>query len=264
MEETPLRPIVYSLQFRGRITSLSSRVLEQRATAPGQVLITTVDADGVAGRVQPGRGEEALLVSRLVLADDGSFDQSGTIEFAPGHVLAFRSVGAARLGRSPDPHLRHGAAVWEVEGGRRSVPRRLWTHHVELLRVGHQRTDRQPTRADLRRTRRGKARSRCKNPRSAATPRHPRGLGPVSSLERFRGSPRGMRPLDVANGPDSRPTRTPTARRNSPSAQRYGKTSRSTTCPAAPQTPSSATRPTSPTACSDGLYRKGETDVCFM
>jgi hypothetical protein len=117
MQETPLSPIVYSLQFRGRITSLSSRVLEQRASAPSQVLITTVDANGLAGDVQPGEGKEALLVSRLVLADDGSFDQSGTIEFAPGHVLAFRSVGAARLGRSPDPHLRHGAAIWEVEGG---------------------------------------------------------------------------------------------------------------------------------------------------
>ena len=117
MEETPLRPIVYSLQFRGRIESLSSRVLEERATATSQTLITTVDANGLAGGFEPGEGEEALLVSRLVLADDGSFDQSGTIEFAPGHVLAFRSVGSARLGRSPDPHLRHGAAVWKVEGG---------------------------------------------------------------------------------------------------------------------------------------------------
>jgi len=117
MQETLLQPIAYSLQFRGRVASLSSRVLEQRATAPSQVLITTVDANGLAGHVQPGEGEEALLVSRLALADDGSFDQSGTIEFAPGHVLAFRSVGAARLGRSPDPHLRHGAAIWEVEGG---------------------------------------------------------------------------------------------------------------------------------------------------
>jgi hypothetical protein len=118
MQETPPQPILYSLQFRGRVTSLSSRVLEQRASAPSQALITTVDANGLAGRVQPGEGgEEALLVSRLALADDGSFEQSGTIEFAPGHVLAFRSVGPARLSRSPDPHLRHGAAVWEVEGG---------------------------------------------------------------------------------------------------------------------------------------------------
>ena len=117
MQGTLLQPIVYSLQFRGRITSLSSRVLEQRASAPSQVLITTVDANGLAGDVQPGEGKEALLVSRLVLADDGSFDQSGTIEFAAGHVLAFRSVGAARLAPSPDPNLRHGAAIWEVEGG---------------------------------------------------------------------------------------------------------------------------------------------------
>jgi hypothetical protein len=117
VQETPLRPLAYSLQFRGRIESLSPRVLEARATAPSQVLVTTVDANGLAGIVKPGEGEEALLLSRLVLGDDGSFNQSGTIEFAPGHVLAFRSVGAARLGRSPDPHLRHGAAVWEVEGG---------------------------------------------------------------------------------------------------------------------------------------------------
>ena len=118
MQETPLQPIVYSLQFRGRITSLSSRVLEQRASAPSQVLITTVDANGLAARVQPGEGEEALLVSRLILGDDGSFDQSGTIEFAPGHVLTFRSVAGAHLCSSPDPHLRPGAAVWEVEGSR--------------------------------------------------------------------------------------------------------------------------------------------------
>ena len=117
MPETPLQPIVYSLQFRGRMTSVSPRVLEQRASAPSQVLTTTVDANGLAGRVQPGEGEEALLVSRLVVADDGSFDQTGKIEFAPGHVLAFRSVGAARVGRSPDPHLRQGAAIWEVESG---------------------------------------------------------------------------------------------------------------------------------------------------
>lgn len=117
MPETTLEPIVYSLQFRGRMSSVSSRVLEQRASAPSQVLTTTVDANGLAGRVQPGEGREAVLLSRLVLGDDGSFDQSGTIEFAPGHALAFRSIGAARLGRSPDAHLRHGAAVWEVEGG---------------------------------------------------------------------------------------------------------------------------------------------------
>jgi hypothetical protein len=117
MPETLLQPLVYSLQFRGRMTSVSSRVLEQRASAPSQVLITTVDANGLAGNVQPGEGKEALLVSRLVLADDGSFDQSGTIEFAAGHVLAFRSIGAARLAPSPDPRLRHGTAIWEVEGG---------------------------------------------------------------------------------------------------------------------------------------------------
>ena len=198
MQETPLQPIVYSLQFRGRITSLSSRVLEQRASAPSQVLITTVDANGLAGDVQPGEGKEALLVSRLVLADDGSFDQSGTIEFAPGHVLAFRSVGAARLAPSPNPNLRHGAAIWEVEGGEgqfhgargritsnffMSDTNELTDNHFGLIFVA---------RAS------GSPRSRSKNPRSPSTLGHPRDVGRVPSLERVQGSPCGMRPLDGA------------------------------------------------------------------
>ena len=96
MQETPLEPIVYSLQFHGRITSLSSRVLEQRASAPSQVLITTVDANGLAGDVQPGEGKEALLVSRLVLADDGSFDQSGRSTCWPSWSEASQSGAAMR------------------------------------------------------------------------------------------------------------------------------------------------------------------------
>jgi len=111
MSETPLQPIVYSLQFRGRMTSVSSRVLEQRARAPSQVLTTTVDANGLAGRVQPGEGEEALLVSRLVLTDDGSFAQSGTIEFAAGGQLIARidcNRGRGTWTSSGSSHIEFG------------------------------------------------------------------------------------------------------------------------------------------------------------
>jgi hypothetical protein len=171
MEETSQRPIAYSLQFRGRMTSLSSRVFEQRASAPSQVMITTVDADGLDGHIEPREGAEALLVSRLVLAADGSFDQSGTIEFAPGHVVVFRSTGAARLGSSPDPHLRQGAAVWEVEGGEGqfrgargritsnffvSDTDELTDHHSGLIFVAphapEERTDAPPRRSGVRET----------------------------------------------------------------------------------------------------------------
>ncbi len=31
--------------------------------------------------------------------------------------MCFHSVGLGRLGSSPDPHLRHGSVVREVEGG---------------------------------------------------------------------------------------------------------------------------------------------------
>ena len=155
---------------------------------------TAVDANGLAGQVQPGEGEEALLVSRLALADDGSFDQSGTIEFAPGHVLVFRSIGAAWLGRSPDPQLRFGAAVWEIEGGEGqfrgahgritsnffvSDTDELTDNHFGLIFVARGAATHAPD----------------TNPRSASPSRYPRDLDPVPSLERVWTSC-GMRPLD--------------------------------------------------------------------
>lgn len=115
--KTPARPIAYSLQFRGRLEPISPRVLEARATAPSQVLVTTVDRDGVAARFEPREGDEALLRLRLVLAHDDSFDEVGTITFGGGHALRFRTVSPGRLVGSPDPNLLHGAAVWEVERG---------------------------------------------------------------------------------------------------------------------------------------------------
>jgi hypothetical protein len=62
-------------------------------------------------------GYEAVLESRLVLADGGSFDEVGSIVVGPGNVIRFRTVGAGHLAASPDPHLEHGTAMWEIESG---------------------------------------------------------------------------------------------------------------------------------------------------
>jgi hypothetical protein len=119
MEETvAIRPIAYSLQFRGSVRELSERVLELRATARSQQLITTIDGAGVAGRVEFAEGEEALLVTRLMLTPDGSFDESGTISFGHKSSIRFRTIGSGRLSASADPDLRHGTAVWEIEDGK--------------------------------------------------------------------------------------------------------------------------------------------------
>lgn len=118
MEEAPpTRPIAYSLQFRGTVRELSDRVLEARATAPSQALVTVVGIDGVAARFEPSDGEEAILITRLAVSEDGSFDQIGKIRFGRHSHIRFQTIGTGRLSASPDPHLRHGTAVWEVEAG---------------------------------------------------------------------------------------------------------------------------------------------------
>ena len=110
-------PLAYSLQFRGTAVHVSARVLEARATAPSSVLATSVGERGLTGRFEADDGYEAVLESRLVLGDDGSFDEVGSIVVGPGNVIRFRTVGVGHLAPSPDPHLEHGTAMWEIEGG---------------------------------------------------------------------------------------------------------------------------------------------------
>jgi hypothetical protein len=110
-------PLAYSLQFRGTAVQVSAHVLEARATAPSSVLVTSVAADGLDGRIEAGDGYEAVLDSRLMLGERGSFDQVGSIVVGPGNVIRFHTVGVGNLGPSPDPHLEHGSVMWEIESG---------------------------------------------------------------------------------------------------------------------------------------------------
>jgi hypothetical protein len=50
-----------------------------------------------------------------VFTDDETFDEDGTVGFAPGNSVRFH--GRGRLAASPNPHLSHGTVVWEVAGG---------------------------------------------------------------------------------------------------------------------------------------------------
>jgi hypothetical protein len=109
-------PLLYSLQFRGFATPVAADVIEARATAPAGALVTTIGEDGLAGRFEAGEHDEAVLESRLVLAD-GGLDVSGRVEIGHGNVLRFRAVGRGRLTDSPDPHLRQGAVACEIVGG---------------------------------------------------------------------------------------------------------------------------------------------------
>ena len=112
-----MKPLAYTLQFRGTTSHVSPRVLEARATAPSSVLATSVHDEGVTAHMHAEDGREAVLQSRLVFAEDGSFDEAGSILFGRGHVLRFRTIGVGRLSSCADPHLKHGTVMWEVEGG---------------------------------------------------------------------------------------------------------------------------------------------------
>jgi hypothetical protein len=112
-----MKPIAYSLQFRGRASSVGSERIRFRLTAPSSALVTSLDPDGVHGAFEDVPGGDAILEAELSFREQSTFDDAGTIEFGHGNSVRFRSVGLGRLVACPDPNLRHGTVVREVEGG---------------------------------------------------------------------------------------------------------------------------------------------------
>jgi hypothetical protein len=111
-----MKPIAYSLQFRGRATAIDPRGLRFRLAAPTSTLATTIGPDGVRAAFEERPGGEATIDAELLL-DEGSFHEAGTIVFGRGNIVRYRSVAAGRLNACPDPNLRHGVVIHEVEGG---------------------------------------------------------------------------------------------------------------------------------------------------
>jgi hypothetical protein len=110
-----VKPITFSLQFRGQIAQLGEG-LRKQASAPGCALVTRLTAEGPDTHFEwAPEDEEALLDSRLAFVDERRFDELGTIVFALGNSLRIR--GSGRLAPSADPDLRQGTVVWTIEGG---------------------------------------------------------------------------------------------------------------------------------------------------
>ena len=112
-----MKPITYALQFRGRASPLGSDRMRFGLTAPSSALVTSLRPDGVHGAFEDIPGGDAILETELSLREQSTFDDAGTIEFGQGNSVRFRSVGLGRLVACPDPNLRHGTVVREVEGG---------------------------------------------------------------------------------------------------------------------------------------------------
>lgn len=111
-----MKPLIYSLQFRGQAYEAAGGRLARQGRAPSCALVTTMTARGLeACFVWSPDAAEALLESSVELGRDGSIVEEGTVHIAPGHALHVRGRGS--LVPSPDPSLRHGVVVWEVVGG---------------------------------------------------------------------------------------------------------------------------------------------------
>jgi len=112
-----MKPITYTLQFRGRASSVRSDRMRFRLTAPSSALVTRLGPDGVHGALEDVAGGDATLEAQLSLRGHSTFEDGGTIEFGHGNSVRFRSVGLGRLVECPDRNLRQGTVVREVEGG---------------------------------------------------------------------------------------------------------------------------------------------------
>jgi hypothetical protein len=89
-----MKPTIYSMQFRG----------QAREVAPGVVR-------------KIAEGAETRLESDVSFSDETTFREEGTIDFGDGNRVRFRTLGVGWLGLSPEPELRQGAVIWEVDGG---------------------------------------------------------------------------------------------------------------------------------------------------
>jgi len=108
---------IYSLQLRGQAAEVAPGVLRAVTAAPSSALATTVGREGFEGRLELVEGDDARFESEVAFSDETTFREEGTIDFGGGNRLRFRTVGVGWLGSSPEPELRHGAVIWEVDGG---------------------------------------------------------------------------------------------------------------------------------------------------
>jgi hypothetical protein len=115
-----MRQISYILQFTGRATPQEGEgtVLKATTTAPSSSFTTITGPEGVRGTLQRVAGEQATFESTVTFTGESTFQESGTIAFGQhGHRLRFSTVGQGYLGASPDPALKHGTVMWQVDGG---------------------------------------------------------------------------------------------------------------------------------------------------
>ena len=112
-----MQQLVYALQFKGGAVPESGTVFRVQEKAASASITTVVNSGGLTGGFDPAAVAEATFESRVELAEDGTFDETGTISFGPTHRFHFRTKVRGWVDQSPDPSMRHGTVTFEITSG---------------------------------------------------------------------------------------------------------------------------------------------------
>jgi hypothetical protein len=114
-----MRLLVYTRHVTGQATPVGpdGSVLSMVATATEWTVLADESDTGFTNDARFPQGGEAAFTSDLTLTGATSYQEVGTITFGPGHCLHVATIGSGSLSPGPGLAVRHGAALWRVDGG---------------------------------------------------------------------------------------------------------------------------------------------------
>ena len=93
-------------------------MLSAKTTGLASRISTAVDAGSVDATIEAIAGSSVSFVSDVFPNEDGSFTESGTIDFGEGNSFTFSTRGTGEMGPwPPDPDLTHGGICWKIDSG---------------------------------------------------------------------------------------------------------------------------------------------------
>ena len=114
-----MKQISYVIQFRGSAGPKEGEegVLTAKTTGSSSTITTLIDGISVDASIEKVGGGGATFDSEVYPNEDGSFTESGTIDFGGGNSFAFSTRGTGEMGPSADSNLTHGGICWKVDSG---------------------------------------------------------------------------------------------------------------------------------------------------
>ena len=114
-----MKQISYVIQFRGTAGPKEGveGVLSASTRGSASRISTAVDDGAVDATIEAIAGNSVSFESDVFPNEDGSFTESGTIDFGGGNSFTFSTRGTGAMGPSADSNLTHGGICWQVDSG---------------------------------------------------------------------------------------------------------------------------------------------------